>query len=51
VKVGVFDGLQIQQLITDSTFTNCIIGLELHEWDLFKEVIIKFLENFKDPQY
>jgi hypothetical protein len=25
--------------------------LELQAWDLFKEVVVKLLGNFKDPQY
>jgi hypothetical protein len=50
VNEGVSDGPQIQQLIRDSTFTNSMNGLELQAWELFKEMIIKFLGNFKDRQ-
>jgi hypothetical protein len=51
VKDGVFEGPQMRQLIKDSTFTNSINDLELQAWDSFKDVITKFLGNFKDPQY
>jgi hypothetical protein len=51
VKDGVFDGSQIRQLIRGSTFTNSVNDLELQARDLFKEVIIKFVGNFKNPQY
>jgi hypothetical protein len=50
VNEGVSGGPQIQQLIRDSTFTNSMNGLELQAWELFKEMIIKFMGNFKDRQ-
>jgi hypothetical protein len=45
VKEGVSDVPQIWQLTGDSTFTNSMNELELQAWDLFKEVVVRFLEN------
>jgi hypothetical protein len=33
----------------DSTFKSFMNYLEIQAWDSFKEMIVKFLENFKAP--
>jgi hypothetical protein len=45
VKYGVFDGPEILELVSDSTFTSSLNDLELQAWNSFKEVLVKLLGN------
>jgi len=51
LKVGIFDGPQIRQLIRDPEFENSINKVELHAWNAFVLVVQNFLGNNKASNY
>lgn len=51
LKEGIFVGPQIRNLMQDEQFENTMTKREKEAWTAFKDVINKFLGNFKDPQY
>jgi hypothetical protein len=50
VKDGIFDGPQMRQLMKDTAFTGTISDIELEAWNVFNDVVKKFLGNVKDQQ-
>ena len=51
IREGIFDGPQILKLMMDNSFTDTMTEIEEDAWNAFKEVVKKFLGNFKDPLY
>lgn len=51
LKEGIFVGPQIRSLMKDTEFENVMEDKEKHAWNAFKEVVHKFLGNYKDPNY
>ena len=51
LKAGNFDGPQIQKLMNDSNFCNCMTPAELSAWIAFRNVVQFFLGKTKAPNY
>lgn len=51
LKEGVFTGPDIRKLLTDPSFVETINEKEKEAWVSFKDVVLKFLGNTKDPNY
>ena len=51
IKVGVFDGPQIRQLIKDEHFTGTMSDLEKNAWLSLKDVVKNFLGNTRASNY
>ncbi|GBN94854.1 hypothetical protein AVEN_111189-1 [Araneus ventricosus] len=51
VKEGVFVGPDIRKLMKDEKFEACMAKVEKEAWSSYKEVINKFLGNYKDPNF
>ena len=51
LKAGIYDGLQIQQLIRDPEFENSMNEVELAAWKGFVLVVKNFLGNNKPRNY
>jgi len=51
IREGIFDEPQIRKLIMDDSFTATMTEIEEDAWNVFKEVVKKFLGNIKDPLY
>ena len=51
LKVGIFDGPQIRQLIRDPEFVNSMNEVELEAWKAFVLVVKNFLGNNKVRNY
>jgi hypothetical protein len=51
LKVGIFSGPDIRKLLSDDLFETTIETVEREAWNAFKEIIAKFLGNYKDPNY
>ena len=49
VKEGIFTGPDIRKLVYDKEFENVMNNKEHAAWNSFKDVISKFLGNYKDP--
>ena len=51
LKNGIFVGPQIRTLCKEKDFQNTMTNVEKNAWVSFKEVIDKFLGNYKDENY
>ena len=51
IKVGVFNGPQIWQLIKDEQFTSTMSDLEKNAWLSFKDIVKNFLGNTRASNY
>ena len=51
VKAGIFDGSQIRKLIKDTNFVLSMNEIEATAWNVFVEVVTKFLGNIKHDSY
>ncbi|GBN47916.1 hypothetical protein AVEN_64180-1 [Araneus ventricosus] len=51
VKEGVFVNSDIQKLMKDEKFEACMTKVEKEAWSSFKEVVNKFMGNYKDPNF
>ena len=51
IREGIFDGPQICKLMMDNSFTDTMTEIDEDAWNAFKEVVMKFLGNIKDPLY
>jgi hypothetical protein len=51
LKEGIFVGPYIRKLFSDDLFETTMKTVEREAWNAFKEVISKFLGNYKDPNY
>ena len=51
LKAGNFDGLQIRELMKDSTFDDAMSATELSTWGSLKSVIANFLGNNRFEEY
>ena len=51
LKVGIFDGPQVQQLMRDLDFENSMADVERRAWRAFAEVVSNFLGNRKAENY
>jgi len=51
LKEGVFVGPDIRRLIADPLFITTMTNPQREGWIAFKEVITKFLDHNKDPNY
>jgi hypothetical protein len=51
LKEGIFVGPDIRKLLSDDLFETTMKTVEREAWNVFKEVIAKFLGNYKDPNY
>jgi hypothetical protein len=51
LKEGIFVGPDIRKLLSDDLFETTKKTVEREAWIAFKEVIAKFLDNYKDPNY
>jgi hypothetical protein len=51
LKEGIFVGPDIRKLLSDDLFETTMKTVEREAWNAFKEVIAKFLGNYKDPNY
>jgi hypothetical protein len=49
LKEGIFVGPDIRKLPSDDLFETTLKTVEREAWNAFKEVIAKFLGNYKDP--
>jgi hypothetical protein len=49
LKEGIFVGPDIRKLLSDVLFETTMKTVERGAWNTFKEVIAKFLGNYKDP--
>jgi hypothetical protein len=45
------DGIFVGKLLSDDLFETTMKTVEREAWNTFKEVIAKFLGNYKDPNY
>ena len=51
LKVGIFDGPQIRQLIRDPEFENSMNEVKLEAWKAFVQIVKNFLGNSKARNY
>ena len=51
IKAGISDGLQIRELIKDTTFDDALNPAELFAWLSFRSTIANFLGNHRSFQY
>ena len=51
MKVGVFNGPKIQQLLKDKEFIETMSPKEKNGWIAFSQVVNNFLANTKSPKY
>jgi len=51
LKEGIFIGPQIRTLMNDATFETTMTTAEKMAWISFKNVLFKFLGNYKNPDY
>jgi hypothetical protein len=51
LKEGIFVGPDIRKLLSDDLFETTMKIVEREDLNAFKEVIAKFLGNYKDPNY
>jgi hypothetical protein len=51
LKEGIFVRPDIRKLLSDDLFKTTMKTVEREAWNDFKEVIVKFLGNYKDPNY
>jgi hypothetical protein len=51
LKEGIFVGPDIRKLLSDDLFETTMKTVKMEAWNAFKEVIAKFLGNYKDPNY
>lgn len=51
LKEGIFVGPDIRKLMQDPNFENAMNLQEKSAWGAFKQVVLKFLGNHKDPNY
>lgn len=51
LKEGVFVGPDIRKLMQDETYETMMTSKEKNAWTAFKQVVLKFLGNEKDPDY
>jgi hypothetical protein len=51
LKEGIFVGPDIRKLLSDNLLETTMKTVEREAWNAFKEVIVKFLGNYKDPNY
>ena len=51
LKAGIFDGLQIRELIKDSMFDEALSKAELPAWQSLKSVVTNFLGNHHSAEY
>jgi hypothetical protein len=49
IREGIFDRPQIRKLMMDDSFADTMTEIEEDAWNAFKEVVKKFIGNFKDP--
>jgi hypothetical protein len=51
LREGIFVGPDIRKLLPDDLFEMTMKTVEKEAWNAFKEIIAKFLGNYKDPNY
>ena len=51
IKAGIFDGLQIRELIKDTSFDDALNPAELFSWFFLKSAIANFLCNHGSSRY
>ena len=51
IKAGIFDGLQIRELIKETSFDDALNPAEVFPWLSLKSVITNFLGNHRSSQY
>jgi hypothetical protein len=51
LKEGIVVGPDIRKLLSDDLLRTTMKTVEREAWNAFKEVIAKFLGNYKDPNY
>jgi hypothetical protein len=51
LKGGIFVGPDIRKLLSDDLFETTMKTVEREACNVFKEVIAKFIGNYKDPNY
>jgi hypothetical protein len=51
IREGIFNKPQIRKLVIDDNFTDTMTETEEDAWNVFKEVMKKFLGNVKNPLY
>jgi hypothetical protein len=51
LKEDIFVGPDIRKLLSDDLFETAMKTAEIEAWNAFKEVIAKFLGNYKHPNY
>jgi hypothetical protein len=51
LKEGIFVGPEIRKFLSDDLLRTTMKPVEREAWNAFKEVIAKFLGNYKDPNY
>ena len=50
IKAGIFDGLQIRELIKETSFDDALNPAEVFPWLSLKSVITNFLGNHRSSQ-
>ena len=51
LKAGIFDGLEIRELMKDADFNESLNSIELSTWLALKLVIVHFLGNHRSSEY
>jgi hypothetical protein len=51
LKEGIFTCPDIRKLLSDATFESTRFATEKTAWQAFRDVVMKFLGNMKDPNY
>jgi hypothetical protein len=51
LKEGIFTGPDIRKLLFDAIYESMMNATEKAAWQVFRDVVAKFLGNTKDPHY